>query len=197
MIEILTCLLLLLLLIIVKTYLPIFPGDLLITQLIQSTVPNIMGWADFLSKFAVFPWYFILMSISLISTWALTTNIRATLLSLISFGGILGIDQLLRLFIYVPRPSSDLIHVSNFLSGSSLPSSSALIYSATFGYLIMLIIAKKCKSTLFVKLDIIFRIVVLIAVFIARIILGAHWPSDLVISYIIGFLWMRCLIKFM
>jgi membrane-associated phospholipid phosphatase len=32
--------------------------------------------------------------------------------------------------------------------------------------------------------------------FAARIALGAHWPSDVILSYLIGLLWAGLLIRF-
>ncbi|WP_212789786.1 phosphatase PAP2 family protein [Francisella halioticida] len=36
----------------------------------------------------------------------------------------------------------------------------------------------------------------LIAIFIARVVLGAHWPSDLIITYMVGVVWIMFLISF-
>ncbi len=104
------------------------------------------------------------------------------------------IGALLGPIIARPWPSSELVHVFRPLTGSSFPSLFALRYAATFGFLAVLDREKTFGAL---------RTVVLIGCgafliigWVARVALGAHWPSDVIISYYLGLLWAAFLIRF-
>jgi membrane-associated phospholipid phosphatase len=93
-----------------------------------------------------------------------------------------------------PRPSSELVAVAEAFSGSAFPSIFALNYMATVGFLAVLSTANASGNIRRVLL--ITCIGLLIIGGIARIELAAHWPSDVVVSYLIGFLWVTLLMRF-
>jgi membrane-associated phospholipid phosphatase len=77
-------------------------------------------------------------------------------------------------------------------SGYSFPSIFALTYAATVGYLAILVwhagagrmrwaVVLACALLMFIGGS-------------ARIVLGAHWPSDVVVSYLIGLVWAALLV---
>ena len=76
----------------------------------------------------------------------------------------------------------------------SLPSLFALRYAATFGFLAVLSMAKSSGARRTAVL--IVCAALLILGWVARIALGAHWPSDVIISYYVGLLWAAFLIRF-
>jgi len=92
-----------------------------------------------------------------------------------------------------PRPSPDLVRVAEKLSGYSFPSIFALTYASTIGFLVVLF-ARKAAGELRITAIVICCVFLLIG-WAARIALGAHWPSDVILSYLIGFLWAYLLIR--
>ena len=93
-----------------------------------------------------------------------------------------------------PRPSLELVRVFRPLAGSSFPSLFALRYAATFGFLAILAVVKS-SGALRTSLAICCGALLLLG-FVARVALGAHWPSDVALSYLIGLLWASLLIHF-
>lgn len=93
-----------------------------------------------------------------------------------------------------PRPSPQLIRVMGHPKGYAFPSIFALVYVGTFGYLGAVAAAQR-KGAL--RVIIVSAAAALLTVgAIARIDLGAHWPSDLWIAYLIGLFWIVLLLPF-
>jgi undecaprenyl-diphosphatase len=76
--------------------------------------------------------------------------------------------------------------------GYSCPSISGLVYASTFGYL-GLLAAVRLHGAGAIVIPIL-AAAILISAACARIVLGAHWPSDLLASYFMGFLWIELLL---
>lgn len=82
-----------------------------------------------------------------------------------------------------PRPTSELINVVGHPKGYAFPSIFGLIYGATFGYTGVLALARLrgFARTVVCVIALFF----LLAGIDARVVLGgAHWPSDLLASYL-------------
>jgi membrane-associated phospholipid phosphatase len=94
-----------------------------------------------------------------------------------------------------PRPAPELVRVAEKLSGTSFPSIFALTYASTVGFLAVLFAAKASSKQ---RLPVVVLCCALLLVGgAARIALGAHWPSDVLLSYLIGLLWASLLIRFL
>lgn len=171
-----------------------FPGDIQLAKIIQNILPAQLEWAEWLSRLAEFPWYFILLALVFFLLW-LSYSFRGGLFVFISFGGLWIFDKLLRAFMFQPRPSSEIIHVVKALPGSAFPSTAALIYMGTFG-LLFFVTLKTYQKSILNQIIFFMSFFVLLAVFLARIALGAHWPSDLMLSYLIGVVWILFLLPF-
>ena len=170
-----------------------FPGDVAISRFIQSLEPHSTDWAQWISSTAEFPKSLVLLAVTFILSW-LIAGWRAALLSLASFIGIELLGKWLGPAVVRPRPSSDLVHVVKQLSGYSFPSIFALVYAATVGFLALLF-ADKTSGPLRITVVSLCCALLLVG-FGARLALGAHWPSDLLLSYLIGFLWNAFLLRF-
>lgn len=174
-------------------YFPYLPTDVSITRLIQSALPGSKHWAQVMSATAEMPWVLILIFITFVLSWAIA-GWRAGVLSLASFVGLWLLGKWLGPAISQPRPSAELVQVTGSLPGSAFPSIFAFNYVATVGFLAVLAAIK--ASGIFRWVLLLVCISLLVVGGIARIDLAAHWPSDVAISYLIGFLWITLLVRF-
>ena len=174
-------------------YLPYLPGDVSVTRLIQSVLPESKSWAQILSSTAKTPWVLALIAVTFVLSWVIA-GWRAAFLSLASFGGLWLLGRWLGPVIAQPRPSPELVQVAEAASGSAFPSIFAFNFMSTVGFLAVLAAVKgwgKLRAALLV-----ICISLLIIGGIARIELAAHWPSDVAVSYLIGLLWITLLMRF-
>ncbi len=188
----LALLILAVLLTIVLKYIPYFPGDVGVTRLIQSVLPESKEWAQILSTTAKSPWVFVLIAVTFVLSWKIA-GWRAGLLSVVSFVGLWLLGKWLGPVIAQSRPSADLVQVLESSPGSAFPSIFAFNYIATVGFLAVLAAAKGSGNLRWLLLVICISLLVIGG--IARIDLAAHWPSDVAISYLIGLLWVTLLIR--
>ncbi|OGC77119.1 hypothetical protein A2619_00365 [candidate division WWE3 bacterium RIFOXYD1_FULL_39_9] len=99
---------------------------------------------------------------------------------------------ILKFIFQVQRPPT--ASYTDFINQYSFPSSHVVVYTAFFGYLIFL--------TLFLKrFDKLLRFVILILslyflsfVGISRVVLGEHWPTDVLWGYLFGAVYLGILI---
>jgi len=181
------------LLIIGAKYLPYFPGDVTVARFVQWIVPASTGWAHGISSTAKFPWNLVLLALTFALSWKLS-GWRGALLALASFAGMWVLGMWLGPLVARPRPSVDLVHVAEKLFGYSFPSIFGLTYSSTIGFLAVLS-ARKASGPLRLGVVLICCILLLIGL-AARVALGAHWPSDVLLSYLMGLLWADLVIRF-
>jgi membrane-associated phospholipid phosphatase len=151
-----------------------------------------MSWAKRISATAKYPRNLILVVSAMLISWVFA-GWRAALAAMACFAGMWFVGLLLGPVIARPRPSSDLVHVAETLSGSSFPSIFALTYASTVGFLAVL--SHRKRSGWLRAGMIIACCVVMLLGWTARIALGAHWPSDVILSYGIGILWAAFLIR--
>jgi membrane-associated phospholipid phosphatase len=174
-------------------YMPYFPGDVALTRFVQSLAPAATGWAQWISSTGKSPWCLLLLAMTAVLSWRIA-GIRGALLSVASFAGMELLGQYLGPLVARPRPAPDLVRVAQQLSGYSFPSVHALVYASTAGFLAVLFAVK--TSGLQRLAGVVMSGAVLLTGFAARLALGAHWPSDLLLSSLIGFLWAAFLIRF-
>jgi undecaprenyl-diphosphatase len=180
-------------LVIFLKYLPYLPGDVGSTRLVQSLLPESKRWAQLVSATAGMPWIMIAIAVSFLFSW-LIAGWRAALLSLASFAGLWLLGKWLGPIIAQPRPSPGLVQVTGSLSGSAFPSIFAFNYASTVGFLAVLSAVKTSGKARWAILLVCSFL--LLTGWVARVALAAHWPSDVAISYLIGFLWAAFLIRF-
>jgi membrane-associated phospholipid phosphatase len=189
----LALLLLTILLTICLKYFPYLPGDVSITRVIQSVLPESKYWAQLLSSTAKTPWIFVLVAFTLVLSWVIA-GWRAGLLAIASFVGLWLLGGWLGPVIAQPRPSPELVQVVEATPGSAFPSIFAFNYAATIGFLAVLAMVRASGSFRWALLIICTSLLVIGG--IARVDLAAHWPSDVAVSYLIGLLWATLLMRF-
>jgi membrane-associated phospholipid phosphatase len=93
-----------------------------------------------------------------------------------------------------PRPTPELINVVGHPKGYAFPSIFGLIYGATFGYAGVIALVRFRGAARMVVC--IIALFLLLAGIDARVVLGAHWPSDLLASYLFALTLIVALLPF-
>ena len=174
---------------------PVFPGDVAVARFIQSLAPQPQRWTVWLTSTARAPQSYVLAGIVVVLAWVIS-GWRAACLAVASFVAMSLLGQWINPLIARPRPSPRLIQVAGSLSGYSFPSTFALVYASTVGFLAV-VAAFRSKQRQAVRVILFLCcVVLLIAGGVARITLGAHWPSDILLSYFIVFVWIVLVLRF-
>jgi membrane-associated phospholipid phosphatase len=172
---------------------PYFPGDVAIARAIQAALPGSVGWAKWTTSTAEAPACFVLLVFTMLAAW-LISGWRSAIIAVPVFFGLFGFGLWLSPLVAQPRPSPTLITVVGHPKGFSFPSIFGLIYAATFGYVgvVALVRQRGAMRSLIPAL----AVLALIAGLCARVVLGAHWPSDLWSAYLMGLVWIGLLVPF-
>lgn len=166
---------------------PVLPGDVALARLGQSLAGESTGWAYTITNTAKAPWAYVLVALTagissrLRGPWTAGAAVIAYLLAH-------GFDRLLKPLIGRPRPSPELIEVAGSTTGFSCPSTFALVYAATFGFLLCVLCQQ--RRSVWRNAGLVFCSVALVLGASARVVLGGHWPSDLVFSYLLAALFV-------
>ena len=121
---------------------------------------------------------------------------RQSFFLLVSSLGITLLGYIIKIAVARPRPDPALIkNLTQYTGLDSFPSGHVLFFIGYFGFLFYLtfvhIEKKMWKATILVIL-----FILLISIGLSRIYLGAHWISDVLGSYLIGFIWLYGIIIF-
>ncbi len=171
-----------------------FSIDLVITQFIQRI--NVFGF-DELMRFVTFLGNAEGMTVIvvLLSIYGFVIGKRhAPLLLLVSTVGGVLLSYLFKVIILRPRPDPLLIHqVGNFVWSDSFPSGHVMGAISLYGFLLY-IVYSQLKPGFLRKMVIGICVVMIVLMGISRIYLGAHWFSDVLGAYLIGFVWLSVVV---
>jgi undecaprenyl-diphosphatase len=155
-------------------FLPYLPGDVPLAHAIQAASPG-TGWVAPAVATASAPLKYGLMAIALLGAWRLAgpraVLVVAAAIALEQVGG-----EASKALFGRPRPSRDLVAVMGNPSGFSFPSTFMTLYSVTIGALVVLAWRNRpgpLRAGVLVAGGL-----VLVFAACARIVPGAHWPSD-------------------
>jgi len=155
-------------------FLPYLPGDVPLAHAIQAGSPG-TGWVAPAVATASAPLKYGLMAIALLGAWRLAgpraVLVVAAAIALEQVGG-----EASKALFGRPRPSRDLVAVMGNPSGFSFPSTFMTLYSVTIGALVVLAWRNRpgpLRAGVLVAGGL-----VLVFAACARIVPGAHWPSD-------------------
>jgi membrane-associated phospholipid phosphatase len=174
---------------------PYFPIDLEITQALQGLhSPLVTVPFDGLNAFGfvpIVPTTFGLVVLLLFVArmrWEAVSAAFATL-------GAAGLTEVVKGLVGRSRPSPDLVHVANQIDSPGFPAGHVLNFTPFVGFLCYLAyvhLAPSWRRTALIS--ILLLLIVLMGP--ARIYDGEHWPSDVLGSYLLGFVWLIATIAF-
>jgi len=154
--------------------LPHLPGDVVVAQAFQALSPG-TAWVAPMVSTATAPTKFILMAAALLGAWRLA-GVRALLVVAAAIALEQWLGESSKLLFGRPRPSRELVAVIGNPTGLSFPSTFMTLYSVTAGALVVLAWRMR-PSTLRTSVLGATGVVLFVAA-AARIVPGAHWPSD-------------------
>lgn len=165
---------------------PYLPGDVAVERTVQALSPG-TGWVAPVIATASAPLKYVLMAIAVLGAWRLAGG-RAALVVLAAITVEQTFGESSKLLFNRPRPSGQLVAVMGRPSGFSFPSTFMTLYGVTFGALGVLVwrLAASPRRTAVLALS----AVLLVVGACARIVPGAHWPSDALGTYAICLSWL-------
>jgi membrane-associated phospholipid phosphatase len=171
---------------------PFLPGDVPVARAIQALSPG-TGWVPPFISTAFMPAKLVLMAIAVLGTWRLAgVRPAAVVLAAIVLEQLLG--EASKSLFQRPRPSRELIAVMGTPSGFSFPSTFVTLYSVTVGSLV-LVALRFARGAARITIATV-GIAVLVLAGAARIVPGAHWPSDVLGTYAICLSWLNAGLAF-
>lgn len=173
-----------------------FKVDLTLTRLIQQFDQSwflvFMELVSFVGD--AFP---VLILVTLLAIYGFLIGKRkAPVMLVISTIGGLAISQLFKILVARPRPDPVLINqIDTFLSSDSFPSGHVLGAISLYGFLLY-ISYTQLKESMIRKVLIVICLFAILFMGLSRIYLGAHWFSDVLGAYLIGFVWLSAVVFF-
>ena len=166
---------------------PYFAGDVRAARAVQAAFPNAGWWATPISRLAPAPAKYYVMGIALAAA-----VVVAGWRGLVLVGAFLLLEQYgaesTKAIFERPRPSRDLIAVVGSPSGFTFPSTTITFFCVTFGAVAVLAARRRTARWRWPILAVSAAMVALGC--LARVALGAHWPSDVVLTTVICLAWI-------
>lgn len=158
------------------------PGDLALTRAAQHALGSAPAWAAWITDTAKFPTAWATFALAATLAFAVR-GWRGALAAGAAFALAHGLDKLLRLVIFAPRPSADLVAVAAPASSSGLPSTFGLLFGALFGLTLLAALGQRTNAA---RAIVATSAALITAGLLARVVLGGHWPSQMLLSLAIG-----------
>ena len=166
---------------------PYFAGDVRATRSLQAAAPNPEWWATPVSRLAPAPGKYYVIAVTVVAAffvggWRGLALILA-FLALEQYGA-----EYTKQIFQRPRPSPELITVVGKPSGYTFPSTTITFFAATFGTVGILAAVRKKAPYRWPVMLLAFGMLLLGCA--ARVALGAHWPSDVLLTSVICLSWI-------
>jgi len=158
------------------------PGDVVTTKTMQALLGPRPAWAEPLSRTATFPLSLVLAAAA--SALAVAkSGWPAAALPPVAYVSALLWNLVLRAVIHVPRPGGGVVEVAKVSSDSGLPSTFALVYGCVLG----VVVAGKSREKLTGRIVDVLALGLVTIGCAARVVLGGHWPSQVISSLLLAF----------
>jgi membrane-associated phospholipid phosphatase len=169
-------------------YYDYFPSDVFIAHRIQRIdVPAFGGYVDFVN-FLGRDIFYIALTLVLAGAFALLRAPIEAFLVFLTIGPRV-LNSAAKEAVTRPRPSADLIHVTQHDSGYSFPSGHTVGTAALFGVLFFVIPAVIANRPVRWLLQLACLLLV-VSAGPARVYVGVHWPSDTLASYLLALMFL-------
>jgi len=166
---------------------PYFAGDVYLARQVQSLSPDPGWWASPISRLAPAPGKYYVMVVAAVLAFVLAgwrgLLIAAGFIALEQFGA-----ESTKAWFGRPRPPRDLLLFGGGAAGFSFPSTTLTFFSVTFGMLAML--SARVRKTPLVWTILAGASLMLVLGCLARVALGVHWPSDVILTVVICLSWI-------
>lgn len=166
---------------------PYFAGEVQATRAFQAAFPDAGWWATPVSRLAPAPAKYSVMTIALVLSFVV-----AGWRGLMIVAGFVLLEQYgaesTKAIFGRPRPSRDLIAVTGNPSGFTFPSTTITFFCVTFGAVAVLAARRRKAPWRWPILALSSAMVLLGCA--ARVALGAHWPSDVLLTVVICLTWI-------
>lgn len=156
------------------------PGEVEVTLALQESLGARPGWAGWLTATAKAPMVWGTLVVAAVLAWRVA-GVRGALAVPLAYAFAFAADLALRAVLFVPRPDPALVAVADPSASSGLPSTFGLVYGALFGA--TLLTGSGGPRAFPARLA---AAVLLVSGMAARIVLGGHWPSQMLASAALG-----------
>jgi membrane-associated phospholipid phosphatase len=175
-------------------FVPYFAIDLTITRAVQSNHgPALDALMRGLSWMGWNPQASLLVAMILSILLFVGLRWETVAAAFAAFGTVVG--SLVKMLVYRPRPTADLVHVFSSLSTYSFPSGHVLLAMCFYGFIAFLMYAL-LNQAWYRVLGLTLMALIVLLMGPSRIYLGQHWFSDVMGAYVLGSLWLALSIRF-
>lgn len=174
---------------------PYFPFDLVITRAIQTV--RLAGFAQLMLAISWLGNEAVggILTAIFVGIALAARKLRTALMIGVSVTTMTILNQLLKHLVGRPRPDSALVHVVGiFKKSDSFPSGHVMFYVGLYGFLLFIVYTQFKREHWLRRFLISLFSILIVLVGLSRVYLGAHWFSDVLGAYLLGFSWLMVVI---